>query len=156
MYRSGKNYNQLNTSDNYLHNFNYHVTDIKRQAFTICFVFMLALVTISSLFYISQILKINQSNYQILQLEKNLEKIQSENEKLEVQLAAKTSLSKIEKIAKNKLNMVEAADKEILVYNNNFDQLNYVADIPEQKFFLAQIYDKIVARIATVQAESLD
>ena len=156
MYQT-QNYGHVDCQNSYLRKSAYNFTDVKKQAFTILYIFMLVFVSLSILLYISQVLRINQTNYKLLQLEEKLEKINSRNERLEVQLASKTSLAEVEKIAKNKLNMIEAKKKETLVYNNQFNkQEKYVADIPKEKFFLAQIYDKIIKEITTVQAESLD
>lgn len=156
MYNSG-NYADVDYQKSYLKKSNYDFPDVKKQAFTILYIFMLVFVSLAVLLYISQVLKINQVNYKLLDLEERLESINSQNERLEVQLASKTSLAQVEKIAKSKLNMVEAKSKETLVYNNQIQsQEKYVADIPKEKFFLAQIYDRIVAEITTVQAESLD
>ncbi|MFP4199777.1 MAG: septum formation inhibitor, partial [Halanaerobium sp.] len=85
------------------------------------------------------------------------EMLRSENERLEVKLAGKTSLAEVEKIAKEELDMVEVDKKETLVYNNQLRrEEKFMADIPKEKFFLAQIYDKIIREVTTVQAESLD
>ncbi|PUU92040.1 MAG: septum formation initiator, partial [Halanaerobium sp.] len=112
---------------------------------------------VSILLYVSQVLNINKKSTKLLNLENKLETIQAKNERLEVKLASKTSLAEIENIAKHELNMVEAKTKETLVYNNQFRKKErYMADIPKEKFFLVQIYDKIIKEVVTVQAESLE
>jgi len=109
------------------------------------------------LLYISQVININQNSTKLLHLEERLETVKAKNERLEVELASKTSLADIEKIAKRELNMVEAEKKETLVYNNQFrKEEKFMADIPKEKFFLAQIYDKIIKEVITVQAKSLE
>jgi len=153
----GENCSRFDPKNEYLNKCTSNFFDVKKQAYTFLYIFLLLLVSISILLYISQVLNINNANYQILQLEQELQTIREEQESLEIELASKTSLAKIETAAKNRLNMVEAKNKEVLVYNENFDaDENFVADIPKEKFFLAEIYDKIVARIMTVQAETID
>jgi len=152
-----QNYVNLDTQSNFLNESSYNFTNVKKQAFIIIYIFMLVFISISILLYVSQILNINKQSSKLLNLEKKLESIQAQNERLEVELSSKTSLAEIEKIAKEELNMVEVSSKETLVYNNQFKkEERYVADIPKEKFFLAQIYDKIIKEVITVQAESLE
>lgn len=153
----GQDYGNIASQSNYLNESSYNFTNIKKQAFTILYIFMLVFVSVSILLYVSQVLNINQSSSKLLELEDRLEAIRSKNERLEVKLASKTSLAEVERIAKNELNMVDAGEKETLVYNNqNKREEKFMADIPKEKFFLAQIYDKIVKEVTTVQAESLE
>lgn len=151
-----QNYVDLDSNNNYLNNPAYNFNNVKKQAYTIIYIFLLVFISISILLYVSQILNINQQSSKLLNLEKELETIKTKNERLELNLATKTSLAEVERIAKNKLNMVEAQKKETLVYNNQFKEDEFFADIPKEKFFLAQIYDKIIKEVTTVQAESLD
>lgn len=153
----GQDYVNSASKSNYLNESSYNFTNVKKQAFTILYIFMLVFISISILLYISQVLNINQSSSKLLELEDKLEAIRSKNERLEVKLASRTSLAEVEKIAKNELNMVEVSEKETLVYNNQFRrEEKFMADIPKEKFFLAQIYDKIIKEVTTVQAESLE
>ncbi len=156
MYQS-ESYRSYNPKNEYLKKCSSEMFNLKKQAYTLFYIFLLLLISISALLYISQILKINNSNYQLLQLEDKLETVREEQEMLEIKLASETSLARVEKIAKNKLNMVEVENKEVFAYSKTIEEQDrFVADIPEEKFFLAQIYDKIIARIMTVQAESID
>ncbi|ODS50869.1 MAG: septum formation initiator [Halanaerobium sp. 4-GBenrich] len=156
MYHS-QNYANLDTQSDFLNESSYNFTNVKKQAFTIIYIFMLVFISVSILLYVSQILNINKKSAKLLNLENKLETIQAKNERLEVKLASKTSLAEIENIAKQELNMVEAKTKETLVYNNQFRKKErYMADIPKEKFFLVQIYDKIIKEVVTVQAESLE
>ncbi|MGM0500808.1 MAG: FtsB family cell division protein [Bacillota bacterium] len=154
---NGQNYIDLDSGSSYLNESTYNFTNIKKQAYTIIYIFMLVFISISILLYVSQILNINKQSTRLLNLEERLESVKAKNERLEVDLATKTSLAEVEKIAKSKLNMVEAEKKETLVYNNQFRrEEKFMADIPKEKFFLAQIYDKIIKEVTTVQAESLE
>ncbi len=153
----GQDYGNIASQSNYLNESSYNFTNIKKQAFTIFYIFMMVFISISILLYISQVLNINQSSSKLLKLEERLESVKAKNERLEVELASKTSLAEVEKIAKNELNMIEAGKKETLVYNNQIRrEEKFMADIPKEKFFLAQIYDKIIREVTTVQAESLE
>ncbi|MFW6229696.1 MAG: FtsB family cell division protein [Halanaerobium sp.] len=153
----GQDYVDSASQRSYLNESSYNFTNVKKQAFTILYIFMLVFISISILLYISQVLNINQSSSKLLRLEDELEMLRSENERLEVKLAGKTSLAEVEKIAKEELDMVEVDKKETLVYNNQLRrEEKFMADIPKEKFFLAQIYDKIIREVTTVQAESLD
>lgn len=153
----GQDYGNIASQSNYLNESSYNFTNVKKQTFTILYIFMMVFISISILLYISQVLNINQSSSKLLQLEKRLDSIMARNERLEVELASKTSLAEVEKIAKRELNMVEAGKKETLVYNNQFRrEEKFMADIPKEKFFLAQIYDKMIKEVTTVQAESLE
>ncbi|MFW5979209.1 MAG: FtsB family cell division protein [Halanaerobium sp.] len=153
----GQDYVDSASQRSYLNESSYNFTNVKKQAFTILYIFMLVFISISILLYISQVLNINQSSSKLLRLEDELKMLRSENERLEVKLAGKTSLAEVEKIAKEELDMVEVDKKETLVYNNQFRrEEKFMADIPKEKFFLAQIYDKIIREVTTVQAESLD
>lgn len=152
-----QNYVDLDSDANYLNNPAYNFNNVKKQAYTIIYIFLLVFISVSILLYVSQILNINNQSSKLLSLEKELANIKAKNERLELNLATKTSLAEVERIAKNKLNMVEAQKKETLVYNNQFKKDDkFLADIPKEKFFLAQIYDKIIKEVTTVQAESLD
>ncbi|MFP4021991.1 MAG: FtsB family cell division protein [Halanaerobium sp.] len=152
-----QSYIDLDSGSSYLNESSYNFTNVKKQAYTIIYIFMLVFISISILLYVSQILNINKQSTRLLNLEERLESVKAKNERLEVDLATKTSLTEVEKIAKSKLNMVEAEKKETLVYNNQFRrEEKFMADIPKEKFFLAQIYDKIVKEVTTVQAESLE
>ena len=156
MYHDQKHVN-LNTQSNFLSESSYDFINAKKHAFTIIYIFILVFISISILLYVSQILNINKQSSKLLNLEQRLLSIQAKNERLEVELSSKTSLAEVEKIAKKELNMVEAGKKETLVYDNQFRKEDrYVADIPKEKFFLAQIYDKIIKEVITVQAESLE
>lgn len=156
MYQS-QNYIDLNSKQDFLNESSYKFPNIKRQAYTIIYLFLLFFISVSILFYVSQVLKINDHSSRLMHLEEKLETIKAKNEKLEVELASKTSLAKVEKVAKNELNMVESKNQKTLVYNNKLNrQEKYLADLPKEKFFLAQIYDKIIKEVTTVQAESLE
>lgn len=152
----GRNYLNLESQTNVLNQNSHEYNDVKKQAFTVLYIAIMVAISFSVLLYVSQTLTIHQQSSKLLALENKLEEIKSKNENLEIKLAGRTSLVEVEKIAKNELNMVEPAAKERLSYSNNLNSEQYVADIPQEKFFLVQIYDKIISEVTTVQAKSLE
>ena len=97
---NGQNYIDLDSSSSYLNESSYNFTNIKKQAYSILYIFMLVFISISVLLYVSQIITINKQSSRLLNLEERLESIKAKNERLEVDLAAKTSLAEVEKIIK--------------------------------------------------------
>lgn len=59
-----------------------------------------------------------EANYRLQALEKKLDFIKKENEKLKVKLAKLKSYDRIEYIAKTKLNMIEPSEDQIVIINN--------------------------------------
>ncbi|RCW51375.1 MULTISPECIES: septum formation initiator family protein [unclassified Halanaerobium] len=156
MYNSAENfYNSNSGSKSSSGNKLYASSDLRKKIFAGIYIFTLFLVGTMFIIYIGQILKINQYNYQILELEDKLSQLEENNEELQIKLASETSLDKIEKTARNRLHMVEAEKRTIVFYNNRqIEKTQFVANIPEERFFIARIYDKIVERLVKVQAKS--
>ncbi len=156
MYNSAGNiYNSNKSSRSSAGSKLYASSDLKKKIFAGIYVFTLFLVGTIFIIYVGQILKINQYNYQILELEDKLSQLKEGNEELQIKLASETSLDKIEKTARNKLHMVEAEKRSVVFYDNSQPKkTQFVANIPEERFFIARIYDKIVERLVTVQAKS--
>jgi len=59
-----------------------------------------------------------EANYRLQALEKKLDFIKKENEKLKVKLAKLKSYDRIEYIAKTKLNMIEPSEEQVVIINN--------------------------------------
>ncbi|MGM0602480.1 MAG: FtsB family cell division protein [Bacillota bacterium] len=155
MYSTENVYNSNRGSKSLIGSRLYASSDIKKKILASIYVFLVFLIGTMFVIYVGQILKINQYNYQILELENKLSRLQENNEQLQIKLASKTSLDKVEKIARNRLHMVEAENTSVVFYDNNqMGKTQFVANIPEERFFIAQIYDKIVERLVTVQAKS--
>ena len=82
------------------------------------YLFCIVVIAIMLSFYIIQSVTINHLSYKVNELESELNSLERKNQKLELQSAKRLSLSNIEKIAKNKLGMVESNNSEYVVLNN--------------------------------------
>ncbi len=71
---------------------------------------------------ISQSLRIVNLNYQMEQLEDSLSEIQEENREMKRMITKKRSLDRIEQIAREELNMVEAEQIHRLAVNNEAEE----------------------------------
>lgn len=116
----------------------------------IFFVFVIALILFA---YIGQSLQITRLNYTLNEKKLALEKIEQENHQLNLELARSTSLARVEKIARGKLQMVEPEEIKVVVLNNN--QENKIINNNKKDFFLAGLFDSLIDKIGTVQAGEL-
>jgi len=100
--------NQLSGSGtNYSRKKDYSSSKQKKKAgITILVLFIILILPITLI--ISQSLRLVHLNYQLEVLENNLSELQSENRELILDLSSKTSLNRIERIAREELGMVEA------------------------------------------------
>jgi len=71
---------------------------------------ILIIVTLMSIIHLSINTKTIKQSYEIAKLKQKFEKLYSENRYLRSEVAKKESLERIEKIAREKLNMVEPKD----------------------------------------------
>ncbi len=95
------------TGTNYSRKKDYASSKQKKKAgITILILFIIIILPITLI--ISQSLRLVHLNYQLEVLENNLSELQSENRELILDLSSKTSLNRIERIAKEDLGMVEA------------------------------------------------
>ena len=95
------------TGTNYSRKKDYSSSKQKKKAgITILILFIIIILPITLI--ISQSLRLVHLNYQLEVLENNLSELQSENRELILDLSSKTSLNRIERIAKEDLGMVEA------------------------------------------------
>ncbi|MFW5873177.1 MAG: cell division protein FtsL [Bacillota bacterium] len=78
----------------------------KKMGIIILALFVLLILPITLI--ISQSLRLVHLNYQLEVLENNLSELQTENRELILDLSSKTSLKRIEKVARQELGMVEA------------------------------------------------
>lgn len=116
----------------------------------IIFVLMIGLILFA---YIDQSLQITRLNYTLNEKKLALDKIEQENQQLNLELARSTSLARVEKIARVKLKMVEPEEIKVVVLNNN--QENKIIDNNKKGFFLAGLFDSLIDKIGTVQAGEL-
>jgi len=101
----------------------------KKAGIVILALFLLLILPITLV--ISQSLRLVHLNYQLEVLENNLSELQTENKELILDLSSKTSLKRIERVARQELGMVEAknvtrlalkeipAENEILYASNS-------------------------------------
>ncbi|MFW5998593.1 MAG: cell division protein FtsL [Bacillota bacterium] len=131
----------------------------------VIYAFILCMLGFVFVFYISQSLTINQLNLKVNNLENDLDELKDENDKLNLKIAKNVSLSRIENIARNELNMKEPDQTEIVEINsgNNKNDFNNIKENDKYKndkytdsFFFAKIFEDIWNKINVVKAESVD
>ncbi|ACL69658.1 Septum formation initiator [Halothermothrix orenii H 168] len=148
-YKYDYNYNNLKNEDKKSKN--------NRSVTRVVFTYLIVIIIMGTCIvaYLSQTLTITHLSYKVNELQNELQKIDKENHELSLELARATSLSKIEKIARNELHMVEPEKTEIIVLNNNdTDISNKNKNSDRDKIFFLHFIDKIIDRIGTVKAGS--
>ncbi len=73
-----------------------------------CTIFIISILT----FYIWHQVEVVRSGYEINRLEEKVQKLQIEVEELEAEKSARLSLEEVERIAKEKLKMVETEESQ--------------------------------------------
>lgn len=119
------------------------------------FILTLVLIGLIVIAYIGQSLYITHLNYQLLELKKDLNQLKEDNHHLNIQLAQKRSLARIEEIARTKLHMIEPEKVEIVVLNDREKE----PETPlknKDKVFFAKVIDDLLERIGTVKAGELN
>ncbi len=76
---------------------------------------------------ITQSLRIVDLNYQVEKLEENLSEIRAENSQIERQIAEKNNLERIERLAREELNMVEAENTRNLALSPQTEESQVLA-----------------------------
>mgnify|MGYP006291280129 CR=1 FL=1 len=124
-----------------------------KNKFIRLYIAFVILVGIILVVYIGQLVKITHLNYKIESLQVKLNKIEDSNHHLKLKLAKKSSLSHIEEVARNKLNMTDPKETQIIVLNKKSSSHNSVKNKKENNTFFHAI-QKIMNRIRTVKAGS--
>ena len=62
---------------------------------------------------------LSESQYRLNNLQSEIQNIEFQNERLRVEIAKLKSVARIEDIAKNKLNMKEPGNQQIIFYNTD-------------------------------------
>lgn len=121
-------------------------------------IFLVAVIIVGAILvsYIGQFVQITHLSYDIDELEERIDSIKTENYILKVKLAEKKSMAKIEKIARNSLNMVEPDRVEIVLLENKVKQIDALPENKEERVFFVKVFDDFMKRIGTVKAEELD
>ncbi|MGM0414183.1 MAG: cell division protein FtsL [Bacillota bacterium] len=96
----------------------------KKAGIAILVLFIILILPISLI--ISQSLRLVHLNYQLEVLENNLSELQAENRELILDLSSKTSLKRIEKVARQDLGMVEAENVTRLVLKEDMPSENEI------------------------------
>lgn len=117
--------------------------------------FVVALILIATLFavQISQVVNITHLSYKTDELENKLNSLEESNKKLEIEVTKKISLSKIEKIAKSELGMVEAEEIKYIAINDNPNN-NQKDEIHKENVSFVQGIQNFIEKLETVSASS--
>ncbi len=138
-------------SKNYSHNFQSGQTSRKnasnqysqqkKMVFILLIIFLLVILPMALI--ISQSLRIVNLNYELERLENNLSSIEESNNELERQVARKNSLSRIENIAREELNMVEANESYRLAVNIDQSPAEYefASQEDEERNWLVNLWE---------------
>lgn len=83
--------------------------------------YILRLIAIALLFFLPlyRFSVISESQYRLEKLQSEIKDINMQNERLKVEIAKLKSIARIEDIAKNKLNMKEPENQQIIYLNAN-------------------------------------
>ncbi len=121
-------------------------------------IFVLTIIIVGAILvsYIGQFVQIAHLSYEINRLEDHMNSIKAENYLLNVKLAEEKSMARIEKIARNNLNMVEPDRVEIVLLKNKVEQIDKLPKNKEEKVFFVKVFDNFMKRIGTVQAEEIE
>lgn len=147
-----KNDHNYSYIDNKKKKSNENKNNFSSKGFILCLLAVIIVGTVL-LSYIYQYVQITHLNYKINTLEDELNKINEEKDLLNVKVAKKMSIARIEKIARNDLNMVEPEKIEIVILENEVEKID---NLPKNdKVFFVRIFNDLIERIGTVQAEEL-
>ena len=151
MYNNNKNNynNNVNGYSNYKSNeYNEYDEDSKKNIYI--YLILLTICAILLLVYISYTLQINNLSYKINQMQNELHALEEKNHKLNIKLSNASSLSQVDQLARNKLNMIEPESMETIVLKSEDVE---VAEKPENSYFLSEITNFIV-NLGTARAYS--
>ncbi len=127
----------------------------KKKTIIILYTVFTVLIGLMLVVYIGQSFEINQLNYKMDKLNTRLKGLEEENHEYKLKVAKKSSLSKIELIAREEIHMIDPEETEVVVLNNNATEQNITvdsADNPQVVKFLASL----MKSIGTVRAGSPD
>ncbi|HLV10560.1 MAG TPA: cell division protein FtsL [Halanaerobiales bacterium] len=145
------NYSYLNDKNNSKESSN------KDRTKTIILAVLLLILIIGSLvLYLTQLFEINQLNYSLKSLRAELTEKQEELSLLNIELAQNTSLMRIEKIARNHLNMVEPEKVEIIVLNKEYNDNMEFVEGNNRFLSIGNIFTNLLNRFNTVKAGELE
>ncbi|SDL39023.1 septum formation initiator family protein [Halarsenatibacter silvermanii] len=105
------------------------IIDLKNQdrSAMIIFLMIFIMLILPMSIIITQSLRIVDLNYQVENLEENLSEVQAENSQIERQIAEKKNLERIERLAREELNMVEAENTRDLALTPQTEESQVLA-----------------------------
>ena len=117
------------------------ISQSKKTFLLILFIFLFVIIPMAII--ISQSLRVVNLNYQMEQLEKSLSEVQEENREMKRMVTQKRSLDRIEQIAREELNMVEAEHTHRLAVNSEdlSGQKQLAAGAEESDSWLANLWN---------------
>ncbi|MDD4569027.1 MAG: cell division protein FtsL [Tepidanaerobacteraceae bacterium] len=90
-----------------------------RQNHKATYIVRLVVTALLAFLLLSRFAYITESQYRLHTLQSEINNIESQNERLRVEIASLKSVARIEEIAKNKLNMKEPRNDQIIYLNAN-------------------------------------
>jgi len=106
--------------------------------------------------YIGQFVRMAHLNYRLSQLEEEFNNIQREIDQLNLKLAREMSVARIERIAKNELNMVEPEKVEFVLLKNSANEEEDIYPGPAgREIFFVRVINDFLKRMNTVRAEEM-
>ena len=79
----------------------------------------LVIIALLAFLLLSRYAFLSESQYRLNNLQSEIQNIEFQNERLRVEIAKLKSVARIEDIAKNKLNMKEPGNQQIIFYNTD-------------------------------------
>jgi len=126
----------------------------KGKIIIILYTLFTILVGLMLVIYIGQSFKINHLNYKMNNLNKKLIKLEEENHNYKLKIAKKSSLAKIEKIARDKIHMIDPEKTEIVVLNNSDLEQRKIKEQTGNNSQMVKFFVNLMKSIGTVRAGS--
>jgi len=126
----------------------------KSKTIIILYALFTILIGLMLVIYIGQSFKINQLSYEMTLLSNKLTKIEEENHDYRLKIAKKSSLSKIEKIAREKIHMIDPKETEVVVLNNSSLQGKNIVEKKNNNSQVVKFFASLMKSIGTIRAGS--
>lgn len=127
--------------------------ETKKPGLIIFYIIFIIFIGIILAIHISQTVTITHLSYKAEELQSEVENIENENHQLQLETAKRLSLTNIEKIARNKLGMVEPDKTRYVILNKN-KKLDSNEKIANSKSNMFQGLYSILEKWKTVRASS--
>ena len=126
-------------------------TEVKNVLF---YALVLCALCLLLIFYVSQNMRIMQLNTEVDSLHNSLESVQEENHQLKLTYSQKTSPARVERLARERLNMVEPGSTQTLVLNSTEPKDISPLQSSDDQFFLVQFAGDLWDKFNVVRADS--